>query len=670
MARITILPDILCNQIAAGEVVERPAAVAKELLENSIDAGARRISLSIADGGRKEIRVVDNGSGMHPDDALLALERHATSKIRSVEDLQAIGSLGFRGEALPSIAAVSRFELVTREPDAVAGTLIRVEGGVVREVRETGSPAGTRITVRDLFYNVPARRKFLRAADTETAYISDQFQRLAMAHHAIHFQLINRERTQYDFPGAASPEERAGQVLGAETLKRAIPFCVENASARIRGMVGTPDLQRANSHSLFVFVNGRPVWDRAVNRAILAAFESLIPRGKFPVAVLFLELDPLHVDVNVHPTKREVRFKHPGGVIDTVRGAIRDALRHLRPLHGSAAPAPRPFSETADQRAFRDSLVREGQLSFDRGRPLSRPPGFPSERWRERHRPDAEPPYPLLREPAPTENPRRESGASPAPPADSLFDEGAAPQPGNPDTDFFAEPERAAGGPASTHAPITADTAAFADAFQAFGAATHLHAGDVPALAELPVIGQLANTYILLEAPDGLILIDQHAAHERIIFDALSLPAGGPARQRLIRPAVIDLPPRDAAMLRRWLPLLEEIGVEIESFGGDSFVVHAVPAPLGECPPEGLVRELLASAIEGDDAPRWNVLGRLAKTAACHRAVRAGQRLRPEEIRLLLEGLDRTRFASTCPHGRPVWHKMTLSDVARLFQRT
>ncbi len=326
MAKITILPDIICNQIAAGEVVERPAAVVKELLENSIDAGSRKISLTLVQGGRKEIRVVDDGAGMSPDDALLALERHATSKIRAIEDLQSIRSLGFRGEALPSIAAVSRFELVTRESEALSGVVIRLDGGVLKSVRETGCPAGTTVTVRDLFYNIPARRKFLRSVDNEFSHISDQFLRLSLACPEVHFRVSHQDRQVYDFPQVKDRIERAGQVLGTGVMAKLQPFSRESQLVRIHGLMSTPDLQRPGPGHLFAYVNGRAVWDRMLNRAILSAYETVIARGKFPVVVLFVEVPPALVDVNVHPTKREIRFRNPGEIMEAVRETLRQTL--------------------------------------------------------------------------------------------------------------------------------------------------------------------------------------------------------------------------------------------------------------------------------------------------------------------------------------------------------
>lgn len=611
MSKIMILPDTLCNQIAAGEVVERPAAVMKELVENSIDAGSRKISLALLHGGRKEIRVVDNGVGMEPDDALLAIERHATSKIRSLEDLQAIHSLGFRGEALPSIAAVSRFELVTREADAVSGRLLRMEGGILRDVRETGCPSGTMITVRDLFYNVPARRKFLRSVETEMAHISEQFLRLAMAHPEIHFQLSHQERLQYDFPQAKDAVQRAGQILGVDLTRRLKPFEVETPSLRLHGLAGPPDIQRANAQSLFVYVNGRPVWDRMVNRAVLGAYDSMLPKGKFPMVVMFLEILHDLVDVNVHPTKREVRFRNPGEVMETVRGAIGKGLTEARHPGGVQVP-PRPLEGRDTVPPLRSQYVRETQVSLEDVllRQIEKnPPSAPSQVG-------LFPPLP------------------PRPPL-SLGDGGS-------------RGESAAVG-------LDAGEAVFPQ--EIF-------------FSRLPVLGQLANSYILLEAPDGLVLVDQHAAHERILYDQLASDAAGEAGQRLLQSVVLNLFPREAVMMKRWLDSLREIGFEIEPFGGDSFVIHSVPAALGACSPEVLLRSLLETAHEDEKAPRWDLLAGLAKSASCHGAIRAGQKLKPEEIRHLLETLDKTAIASTCPHGRPLWFKLSLDEIARLFHRT
>lgn len=607
MGRIAVLPDTLCNQIAAGEVVERPAAVVKELVENAIDAGGRRISVAVIQGGRKEVRVLDNGTGMAQEDALLSIERHATSKIRSSADLQSIHSLGFRGEALPSIAAVSRFELTTREASAVSGTQVIVEGGVLKKVKEVGCPAGTQVVVRDLFFNLPARRKFLRTVETETAYINDQFLRLAMPHPDIHFQLAHQDRMLYDFPQARSLAARVGQALGGNVHARLRPISSQNGALRTEGLLSPPDVHRATGQSIFAYVNGRSVRDRTLHHAILSAYETLLPKGKFPVVVLFLELDPLLVDVNVHPTKREVRFRNPGEVLEAVRTAVRSALTGL----GSVPlMAPRPEAAPAYQRSA-----------------WSKPASF------------LEPQTPLVGHAV--------GAVAPEPslaPQQTVFPAPFAP---------FRRPQSQPGG--SLPAPLGPDE---------HETKPERH------FSRLPVLGQLANTYILLEAPDGLILVDQHAAHERILFDALSSQSERKPAQRLLRSVVVDLLPRQAMKLKRWMDRLAEIGFEIEPFGGDSFVIHAMPAALSHRPPDLVVRELVETGFEEDSRPSWDLVASLAKSGSCHDAIKAGDRLHPEAIRHLLESLDRTDVSATCPHGRPVWIKLSLRDIERLFLRT
>jgi DNA mismatch repair protein MutL len=609
MAKITILPDIICNQIAAGEVVERPAAAVKELLENSIDAGSRKITLTLAQGGRKEIRVVDDGSGMSPDDALLALERHATSKIRAIEDLQAIQSLGFRGEALPSIAAVSRFEMVTREPDALSGTVIRFEGGMLKDVREIGCPGGTSVTVRDLFYNIPARRKFLRSVDNELSHISDQVMRLSLACPQVHFRVLHQDRQLYDFPQVRDRTERAGQVLGAGIVAKLQPFSAEMQHVRLHGLMSAPDVQRPGAGHLFAYVNGRAVWDRMLNRAILNAYETVIARGKFPVVVLFVEIPPALVDVNVHPTKREIRFRNPGEIMEAVRETLR------RTLEGSVMPGMEVdlsgLGPLQAERSFpRSQFTRETQI----------PIGSGFGPWSQGN---------------PEVGPAQMNGLRQSP-AEDLSSTGT--------------------GQSEAGLPRQAESS-FAPP-------------DQPSFSRLPYLGQLAESYLLLEAGDGLIIIDQHAAHERIIYDRLSSGASREPAQRLIRSAVVELLPREAAKLRRWMDHLQNLGFEVEPFGGDAFVVHAVPAILGDCSPEALLRDLLESASEDEQTPQWSLLYELAKTAACHRAIKANQRLVVDEVRHLLETLDRTQIAATCPHGRPLWFKLTYDEIARLFHRT
>lgn len=613
MAKIIVLSDVVCNQIAAGEVVERPAAVVKELVENSIDAKSGRISIAVLAGGRKEIRVADDGGGMDSEDALLALERHATSKIRTADDLHHIHSLGFRGEALPSIAAVSRFELTTRERDAISGVTVSMEGGVLRNVREAGCPSGTTITVRDLFFNIPARRKFLRSIDTEMSHINDQILRVAMAYPEIHFRHSHEERTQYDFPAAKDLAQRASQVLGSELSGALHPFDDETPPLRMHGLAGSPDFHRANAGSIFVYVNRRPVQDRSLNRSVLSAYEALIPRGRFPVAVLFLEIPTESVDVNSHPAKREVRFQNSGQVFAFIRDGLRKALDGIHEKRWSAPLPPR--------------REREPELEP------------PAEKWtfqEPRQTLDASPQS--LRKPCPVE--------SRSPQRSFVLPRPSGPSRTTPPIDLPEAPSPNALPPEAPREP-----------------------DGEPLFAGLPVIGQLANAYILLESPEGLVLIDQHAAHERVLFDRLASSPRGGASQRLLKPVVVELLPKEAATLRRWTENLVELGFELEPFGGDSFAIQAVPAALSGMPPAELLRSLVESDHEERDAPQISLAEALAKTAACHGAIRVGQRLHCEEIVELLQALDRTRSSATCPHGRPLWWKLTYKEIAGFFNR-
>ena len=600
MGKIAVLPDVLCNQIAAGEVVERPAAVVKELVENSLDAGSRKISISLLQGGRKEVRVVDNGCGMSPDEALLAVERHATSKIRTLEDLQSVRSLGFRGEALPSIASVSRFELISREPEALSGTCIRMEGGILRDVRELGCAAGTAITVRDLFYNVPARRKFLRSVETEMANISDQVMKLALSQPSVHFQMTHENRVVFDFPKVGSLLDRVVQVLGEDLAGALRDFAIVLTPVDLRGFAAQPQVQKSNSRSMFIYVNGRPVWDRILNQSVLRAYDTLLPKGKYPVVVLFLSMPPELVDVNVHPTKREVRLHSPGQVMETIQRVVRRALEGSP--HGGAAYSSERLSGVGGGALPRYiGAIQELQVELEK---------------------DAG---------------QRIVANEIEPPRQTVFPSGYA---------AALQVEKDADREADRQAPS-----------KIF-------------FSRLPILGQLANTYILLEAPDGLLLIDQHAAHERILYDRLSSSSPGETgRQRLTRSLVLELPPREAAVLQNWLGTLLDAGFEIEPFGPNSFIVQATPAALGDIPAEVLLREVLEGAEEEQRGPHWDFLAGLAKTAACHSAIRAGQRLQRAEIMHLLEAMDRTAIPMTCPHGRPLWCKLTHAEIARFFNR-
>ncbi|MGD8255390.1 MAG: DNA mismatch repair endonuclease MutL [Syntrophobacterales bacterium] len=597
MAKIRVMPEQLANKIAAGEVVERPASAVKELVENAMDAEARQISIEVHGSSCRTIRVVDNGIGMEEDDAILALERHATSKITSDADLAAIQTLGFRGEALPSLAAVSKFELISRTRESTAGTRIRVAAGVVKDVSECGCPPGTQVWVRDLFFNQPARRKFLKSEKTEFGHVVDTLTRLALGRPDIHFSLKQKNRQIHDWPAAINLQQRLAQIFPKRLTQSWLAISHRQGVLSLDGFVSPPELHRSNSRMLFLYVNGRPVWDRQLRIALLEAYRTLLPKGKYPLGVVFLKLPAHHVDVNVHPTKAEVRFQDPRTLCKTVTNAAQAALatmerqRWTRPLaagHGlRAAEAPAPVqSELAPLLPERIAVSEPKMPTYD-ALDLSRR-GFPTE---------------------------EESGRPPE----------------------------------------------------------KLQQGLGTLFGELNVIGQFHNTYILCEAPDGLILIDQHAAHERVFFEAFHKEAseGELASQILMITETIELTAEESAWLEDSLPLFSKLGFRLEPFGSYTFIVRAIPAAVLRQEPLELLQELVAAGFKGAGSlgPE-TLLEKLLQSMACQVAIKAGQRLGREEIAALLQQLDGLDHCSTCPHGRPLWWKLTMAEVERMFGRT
>ncbi len=601
MGRIRILPEVVSNKIAAGEVVERPASVVKELVENALDAGSDRIRIEVEKGGRSLIRVSDNGCGMSRDDALLSLERYATSKIASDEDLFAIRTLGFRGEALPSIAAVSRFTLLTREAEAAVGTRIQVDGGTLRDVRDTGAPAGTMIGVRRLFFNTPARRKFLKTVNTEMGHIADTVSRMALVRPGTRFTLVHNGRTVKDWPAAADDGgRRVADVLGGDVRPHLLPVAGRNAAASLAGWVCTSRVSRATARGIFVFVNGRFVYDRSVQHALSEGFRGRLMKGQYPVAVLFITVPFEEVDVNVHPAKHQVRFARQRDIHELVARTVAETL--------SRAERPRfvPAGNVQVAATARPQ-VGESRPAFD-------------------HRPvEREGPQP--EKPAPTPDFQ---------PAGSVVE-------------------------AETQPPASPASGGRQEALWPRGF-----------FSELRVIGQFQDTYILCEAPGLLVLIDQHAAHERIYYEELRDRAGSrkPASQLLALPEKIELDHTEAALLQPLLPELARAGLEIEPFGGTTFVIRAVPQLLSGVDIRLLLLEVVEKMAAEGAVPQP---GRLAddclKVMACHGAIRANQRLAPAQIEALLRRLDRCRDPAHCPHGRPTFISRPLKDIEKAFGR-
>ncbi len=621
MGKIHLLPEALACQVAAGEVVERPASVVKELVENSLDAGAANIEVRVQRGGIALIRVTDDGCGMNRDDALMSLERNATSKIRTKEDLAAILTLGFRGEAIPSIASVSKFRLATREPGALAGTEVIVNGGKLERVSDCGEPPGTQIEVRSLFYNLPARRKFLRTEATEYAHLEQVLKTQAIAHESVRFSLVRDERLAFQLPATTSLRERIGGLVGADLASRLLEIEPhEQRGVRVRGFIGPPGMGRSDRRQQLTFLNGRPVEAAIVTRALREGYHTALMKGQYPVTFLFLETDPSAVDVNVHPAKREVRFHDGFAVQDAVVSAVARTLRErmVRPvsgvgLTGTASPAS-------------SSLLVQEEL------------------------PDSTALYA-----APRHDPR------PAPLFTALERQRVeqAPGPPGPATDPILPPPR----PPLDVAPFPAP---------AEEAVPEAIVEEKPKASDYRLIGVLGKLYVLLEAKEGLVLMDQHAAHERVLFEELRrrLETEGVPSQRLLSPLMIDLTPRDFDLVSRHLDTLERLGFAAEPFGGATLKIDSLPTFLRRDDPESFLQELIEEIRVASDRMSSLRIGEdMIATTVCRAAVKANDVLKEPELRKLLEDLLACDMPYCCPHGRPTLIQIGYAELERKFGR-
>ncbi|MDR3682364.1 MAG: DNA mismatch repair endonuclease MutL [Geothrix sp.] len=596
MSRIRVLPDQVANQIAAGEVVERPSSVLKELAENALDAGARRLEVSWEEGGKRLLEVTDDGSGMARDELYLALERHATSKVRTAEDLGHLGTFGFRGEALPSIASVSRFDLASAEADG-AGHRLRCEFGVIREVAPVSRSRGTTVTVRDLFAQLPARRRFLKSTDTEHAQLWGAAVRLALSSPGVHWTLRSDRGAPLVLPPVADAGQRLAPLLG-ERMGRLVPFVNGELPWRLRGFVSPPDLSFRDRNHLYLFVNGRAVRDRLLLAALSEAWSGTFAKGAYPAALIFLELPPEAVDVNVHPTKAEVRFREPQRVFAWVRGGAEEAWARLRGGLASVLELPpKPLEAEFDLDPSRRALPQHPRLWSD-------------------HSGGALGAYQAL---ADTFAPR---------PLEALYP-------------WEPEPSRVAEG--TDLAP------------------------------EVRYIGAFEQTYLLAEIPGPqgpeLWIVDQHVAHERVLFERLFLRRHRPAIQPLMPPQVVQVGPGALARLTPFLSELEAAGVEAEPFGDDALVVRGLPDFLTDRDPQALLEDLLAR-LEREGRVDLDAFRRdLNAELACRAAIKKHHALPPELARRLIEDLLACAVPNTCPHGRPILKKLTLDDLERSFGR-
>jgi DNA mismatch repair protein MutL len=631
MSRIRILPDSLASKIAAGEVVERPASIVKELIENSIDAGSTRVDVAVESGGRRLIRVSDDGEGMVRDDALLAFERHATSKLQTPEQLSGILTLGFRGEALASIASVAKVRLRTQAAGDLAGTEIEIHGGRILKVRDIAFSKGTELEIRDLFFSVPARRKFLRSEATEGFHIANLVTHYALAHPNISMTLINNERETIAVTPVATLRERAYQLFGDRFIGDLIEVNRQDGEMRVRGFVSSPSATRSNRDSQFFFVNRRYVRDRLLARALSESYRAMMPSGCYPSAMLFVEVPPADVDVNVHPAKTEVRFLRVAIVGDMVRDAVRSAIGTAKAAatpFGAARNEPMPVREQPEAKSF---------TPIHPPLPSSLPPSLDELRGAFRLQAPSTTP--------PVEQPSMHLSFAPAP---------------------AIEPPASAVEP--THRTGCLGTRA------GDGAGSLLKPAENISLSsdEINPLGQLNNSFIVAVDRLGMLLIDQHVAHERILFEQhwSALKSKRIDVQRLLLPETLDLTPAQAAGFDQLLPELEENGFELSRLSGRTVAINALPALLPAGASQSLLTELL-DAIEKErrGLSMDELRSEIAASLACRAAIKINTPLTSEKMRWLIDRLLVVNNPATCPHGRPIVLRITQRDIERGFQR-
>jgi len=591
-SRIKILPENLTNKIAAGEVVERPASVIKELVENALDAGASEIVVEFQDGGKRLIKVSDNGCGMSREDALLALERHATSKIASDNDLLSISTLGFRGEALPSIASVSRFTLSSREKGTIEGTEIYGEGGRIKEVKACGMAEGTVLEIRNLFFNTPARLKFLKSKDTEAGHVADQVTRLAISRPDVRFSCVSDGRTLFRALNG-DMVERVASLLGRSLAADLFPVNRQDNGLQLSGLAGKPECSRSAGSHLYTFVNGRFVRDKVIHHAVLQAYRRFLERGRYPVAVLFLSVPAGDVDVNVHPTKHEVRFRDQSTVHDFIVSSLENMLQSTPWIRRSSVGTVSPEATRIPPSEGRVAAVRE---ALGRYRPQSAPEKIQKNLF----------------------HPERTI------PASKEVPEEAAPE----TTDGF--------------------------------------------FASLTVLGRYLDEYLLCQDGEDLLIIDQHAAHERVAFERLKrqFSAGAVEAQGLLFPEVIELSHSESVLVAEHAAVFRQLGFDLEDFGGQTRVLKGVPRILMNSNHVRVFRDIVEElAVLGRSRTITDIQEDILMRIACHSVIRGRQVLSGQEIAALLFALDAVGFASNCPHGRPVLRRISHMDIEKMFKR-
>ncbi len=614
MTQVRILPEILSNQIAAGEVVERPASVVKELVENSIDARATDITVEIVKGGKSLIRVSDNGTGLSRDDALLSIERYATSKIFTTDDLFNISTMGFRGEALPSIASVSKFTMVTRPEAAAFATRLEISGGRVMNVTDAGAPVGTLVEVKNLFFNTPARKKFLRTDNTEISHISDMVSSAALGYPHIRFRLFSNSRLQKNFPASDSLYQRAVGVLGQETSGRLFTLDFGDEYLEVKGVAAHPSVTRSSTAKIFLFVNNRLIYDRGLISSLFQGYRGRIMKGRFPMAALFINIGYDQVDVNVHPAKREIRFFNYQRVYQAVLQAVAQGLEasqakvteYTAKQIARPEPGKTPLADVKEER-FRKMAETAPKIveqsSFNWSYQQTQPVAQQTESDQ-------------INEKSASEFRYETPGDQPATP-----DENETP---------------VAGGP------------------------------------ELQIVGQVMGTYIIAEKDNGLVLVDQHAAHERIVFEKLKTRhlSMGISSQKLLVPETVELTAKESNLLAEMLPELEKLGIEIEPFGGTTYVVKSVPELISDRSVQSLIVDIIENAGTQKNAfKKDDWLDDCLILMACHHAVRANHNLHKQEMKQLIKDLEKCENPMHCPHGRPIMITLTKEELEKLFKR-
>jgi DNA mismatch repair protein MutL len=662
MGRIHVLSESVANKIAAGEVVERPASVVKELLENSLDAGSTRIKIQVEAGGKKLIQITDNGCGMVRDDAMLAFERHATSKIKNAEDLLSVATLGFRGEALPSIASVSRLHLETRDSGEDCGTVVEINGGKIFKVEEAGLPVGTSITIRDLFFNTPARKKFLKAESTELSHIASLVTHYALAHPDKHFELHSATNAILVAPPVAGYSERVYQVFGKDVLDQLIPVAAmqplehvglpqpppwrrqeeddeqvrsEPGEMRVHGFVSKPEIQKLNRNSIYVFVNGRLIRDRLIQHGLTEAYRNILPPTVYPVVLLFLELPSGEVDVNVHPSKTEVRFRQQSVMHDFVRDSVRAALMKARPVpqftteinaHPTASPSLTPGARfaTGESTALHTLDAPAQPQGFTLQAPVSPPVTERFSFGADGIAIDGNAALSLVRAPQIVPEIIKDDGCTPP---------------------IAEEPE----------------------------VAYDLANNDLaPALASLKPLGQIRESFILAVNHEGLWIVDQHVAHERVLFEKVlkQRTAQKVESQRLLMPLVLELTPAQQAVFAEISEELNQNGFEAEPFGARSIAIKVAPAGVEASQIEHMLHELLDQFSREEQALNMEkVRARIAASIACHAAIKVNMPLQQDKMEWLLAELAKTDCPMSCPHGRPVVLRYSMKDIQKAFKR-